>query len=244
MRVFSKSILLSFLILIGLISLIATSGPTQAPYSGPPVLWLISKNPIDEYERMHRDAFVCKGENVKLFWKQGVTEPVKLSAFPLENISPKLENKILSRNGSLEITVADAAKLIVNYKSKLEKQIKILPQDICTAYPMFPLGYYEGKLEQKQPIKQNSSETLHLFWNAETNSFKARLTHLGLDCSTKAELNQITCKQTKDSFDTKNIEILIDVSKDKLTGTYKGHAKTALSSWYQISGTISFSKKP
>ena len=244
MKIFSKSILLSFLIIVGLISLIATSGPTTPPYSGPPTLWLITKNPVDEYTRMYNDAFVCKTDKVKLFWKHGVAEPVKLSAFPVENISPKLENKILSRNGSLEITVVDAAKLIVNYKNKLEKQIKLLPEDICTGFPMFPLGYYEGKLEQKQPIKQNSSETLHLFWNAETNSFKAQLAYIGFDCSTQAKLNQITCKQTKDGTDTKNVEILVNVSKDKLTGSYKGHAKTALSAWYPISGTISFSKMP
>ena len=244
MKILPKSILVFFLILAGLVSLLATSGGSPPPYSGPPSLWLITNNPIEEYDRMYNDAFVCKGDRAKLFWRHGATEPVKLSAFPLENISPKLENKILSRNGSMEITIAAAAKLVVNYKEELEKEIKILPEDICTGFPMFPLGNYEGELEQKQPNSQKTSEGLRLFWDAQSNSFKANLNYLILDCSTKAELNQISCKQAEDSSDLKNIEILIKVSKDKLTGSYKGHAKSALSAWYEISGTISFTKKP
>ena len=242
-------LLLMLIGLAGIASLIATSPPPG------PLFYLVSENNFEDndesgyYRYGPESAFACKDEEATLKW--GVREGgnPRLSAEPIENISPELKRKPVSREGSLNISILGDAELKLDVNRDLPDgylQVGLVPEELCTGYAFPIVGWYEGAFEQITPLPASLERQLRLVWMTEGAEPFLRaeladklLTPNFLDrfrCDYKLAGTGLACNLNEGD---KTLTLEFDITENGLAGTYSGVAASGTS----ITGKFTVTKQ-
>jgi len=272
MKKIIRIISLAIVLALGLVTLVATA---PGILSRSPIK-IITRNPVrseKEYplnQKILDPSYACKNDGISIEWDLYGTQTVLLTANPLENLEPEIKQKSLAKKGSIGLTVKDEVTITIQTQNttspqKLKQTIKMIPDELCTKFPIIPIASYEGKLEQKQPFASSVDKIIKIYMSPFTENDELKLgifspeqspgeqpsaiynyPEVNLDCIAKVSNASIICKQKAPNYNDriKDLEMNIIVSKDGLKGTYKGQTKHGLGSWSAISGTLDFRPKP
>ena len=270
MKKIIRVLLLILVLAFGLVSLVATS--PERPRTSP--IKIITRNPTNPKRGYFANqsildpSYACKNDEISIEWNLYGAKTVLLTANPLKNIEPELKQELLSKDGSINLTVKDEVTLTIETQNtsstrKLKQTIKMIPNELCTKFPIIPIAAYEGKLEQKKPFASSIDKIVKIYMNpfAKDDELKLgifsteqnpneqpyyiRQAEATLDCIANVANATIICKQQNPDYYNriKDLEMNIKLTKDGFSGTYKGLAKHSLGSWSAISGTFIFIQK-
>ncbi len=148
----------------GIFSLLATSEPPVYPSA---YMELLSDK--DAYGL--QIAEVCPEESLILRWVVSEGNRSILNAIPSVNISPTFVDKSVNKEGEVEIITKGDVEITLVYDqrnssiSEAKASIKMIPQAICTGYPMDIRGNFRGQLLQVEPENATLNRDLTIYWS-------------------------------------------------------------------------------
>ncbi len=158
-------VLLAIIFLAGIFSIVATSIP-------PPDLRALEAHP----------RTVCKNDEATLIWIAEKASKVTLSASPLGNLIPKLDEKEVENKGRLRVNVLGETKIdmLITDKSdvpdlSISAHLELVPENICASLIFNPIGFYEGEIQFTSPNQQTLEKWLDIGWSKTLNQFLAEL---------------------------------------------------------------------
>jgi hypothetical protein len=170
MKEFWSFVKLFVLASVGVAGILATT-PLPLPYFA-----IITANneelyahPIDE-----EAVFACLDEKVKLDWSIPDTSSVTLTATPSGNLNPDLNKQKAESYGTLEtVALGDVVVTLEAGDLKIDVALKLLPQEVCTGFPINLIANFEGELRQTLPETASLKRQLELRWRG--NALQARI---------------------------------------------------------------------
>ena len=257
-----RKLFLAIMITLGIASLLATPAPLPKPSElrvktrnpiGPPVYYnsLFSKS---HPTHTLKTNFACKGDKITVGWDIVDSGTAILTSLPKTSISPDFDQLAVSAKGSQEAVISNKVTLILASEATYRQNIELLPEEICTGYPITVVGEYEGSFQETSPDAKALKRYLYFDWESYSNDKSGRLFAkifetkpekaddyrytFSLDCELLTDSKQITCKNSR-------LEMLIRVSDSGLSGEYSTEkSKSESSRKDDIVGTGNFSFSP
>ncbi len=260
-----RKLFLAGLIVLGIASLLATPAPlpqtselvvkTRNPI-GPPFYYnslFVKKYP----NHLLRLDAACKGDSISVGWDILDSGTALVTSLPKTSISPNFDQIAVSAKGSQKSIISSEVSLILTAPKAVYKQtIKLLPNEICTGFPIIPIGKYEGSFQRKSPDPKELKRYIYLYWKSTSNENLDRMVAniyetepqnsdefhqaISVACSLQAEIKQIIC----DSDGKSSLKMVIKVSETGLNGNYSTEETSSQYSGITGTGSFSFTKIP
>lgn len=165
----------------GIWSIVATSPPPL------PELFVLTLNDDEEYGYYYSDSvFACEGESVLVRWNTFEGNGGTLTTEPAGNLDPDLRNRAVTSTGELTTVVLGEVVIIFRVGSDpdAQREIQLIPPDLCTGFPVDVVGRYEGTLDQTDPDVRTLERALRFYWDGD--ALRATL-------SSDTAADQLTC---------------------------------------------------
>ncbi|MGL4610056.1 MAG: hypothetical protein ACRCYY_10270 [Trueperaceae bacterium] len=139
-------LLLLGVVLLGISTLLASMGPL------PPDFEIITNNYEDSYGSYgltSKIVFACRNKKVLVSWTVTESNGVILTAVPLGRLSPDFNRQKPGKSGYLETVVLGELELgLESTVFDATVAFKLLPEDICTSFPINLIANCDGTLYQ------------------------------------------------------------------------------------------------
>ena len=184
--------------------------------------------------------YACLNEQIELRWNLYVSGTATLNAVPSDAFEPKLENKSIRDEGSLNLGFLKPSKLSVKLSDNTrEYTFEQLSDEICTGFPVQPVvGAYKGTLKQTSPQAATLESDLQFIWIGD--KLHARVDFRpAFPCTFDTTTDQIICiegDQATPTFKLKGTFV-----KDHFEGSYQGLGET-VAGQTSFAGTFVFAK--
>jgi hypothetical protein len=234
---------LGIISLAGILSILATSPLPPDGY-----LYIVTLNNPEAFSNDYGggESFACKDDFVKVGWELKVSKKALLSTIPVDGVEPGLNEKTLSGTGEEQVKVIAQTDFLFDTISDsyptFTYKLNLLPNDICTGFPVRPVGIFSGKLEQTIPTSATLPRDLQLQWNGSSllAIVRSDQTSISSSCTLDATSDSISCENERDG--TVLFKLEGQMSATGFAGSYEG-ISTDLNSQLPFAGTFSFSPK-
>lgn len=245
-----RLVLMTGLFVAGVTSLLATSEPPSYAYGS-----LSVTTPFNSADYSSKLG-VCKGEAINIRWEIFGGSNPRVSASPPQNIEPTLPSTPVNNTGETTVTIKDAVTISLNIDDakdgyQTQVQVVVIPEGICTGFPLELRGNYTGTLEQVTPQVASLPHGFSIRWNNNNDTLGATLTRgssrtessnttFEMSCTVLDQEDKLTC--VYDPSGTAILTLEGTVTATGYQGSYQGVLEGAT---FQTptSGTFNFVKQ-
>jgi hypothetical protein len=188
-------------------------------------------------------VYACTNDAAKVEVEVFLYNDVKgtLTATPPGNTQPELDQKVVSSSSSrstvFDITVLGEVKIgLTSSKGGGSVLIKLIPEDVCTGFPLSLIADFAGTLQQTLPEATTLERTLVLRWSKSN-----LVASLGADaiCQRFPDEDKLLCLAGDEA--NPRLQLEGQIVGDTFTGTYKGFDESTATK-VTFEGTFTFKK--
>ncbi len=190
---------------------------------------------IPEYRpESHMQRYACPNEKIRVSWNIKSGNEGTLDATPKNALNPIIKAMNVSGEGSLETVILEKADITLESKYTFRTSVFMIPETICSGYPIIPIGKFSGTLIQEKPIQKSFEQKASFIWSqygnvieldmavAESPATTEGVRKVGLRCSYQEAKPNLVCMQTRSSSNIEQLTIFIDITAKGLEGTFFG----------------------
>ena len=254
-----KIIIMLGLISLGFISILATAPSPPPGFTVKNRLNIHARNPFSEPENVfmpesrpesHIYRYACYNEKIEISWSIEGSKKALLNASPYNSLEPKIKNRQLSGSNSMSATILGETNISLQSDYSFNEHFSIMPNLICSGFPIEPIGKFSGEVKQLTPRIKTSKQTATMKWGYFENAIQLIIVlpdtlaageankAENLRCNYQAQTPNIVCMREASATNVLQLTIILNVTKNGLEGTYFGSRAEDWKKPVSFSGTL------